>query len=82
MAQLGGHCPTEQKVAGSIPGQGACLGCGFSPQSGRTQEASNRCFSLTSIFLSLFYFLPSPLSKNKLIKSLKKKKETGKRRAN
>ena len=26
-------CPVNQKVAGAIPGQGTCLGCGFGPQS-------------------------------------------------
>ena len=25
------HHPTHQKVTGSIPGQGTCLGCGFNP---------------------------------------------------
>ena len=27
MAQLAGHCPPKQKVAGSIPSQSRCLGC-------------------------------------------------------
>ena len=27
-------CPVHQKVAGLIPGQGTCLGCGFDPWSG------------------------------------------------
>ena len=31
MAQLVGHHPTGQKVIGSIPGQGTCLGCGPGP---------------------------------------------------
>ena len=26
-------CPVDQNVAGSIPGQGTHLGCGFDPQS-------------------------------------------------
>ena len=34
-------------------------------QSGYIGEATNRCFSLTSMFLSLSFSLPSPLSKNK-----------------
>ena len=34
VAQWVEHCPTKQKVTGSIPGQGTRLGCGFSPQSG------------------------------------------------
>ena len=37
--------PINQKVVGSIPGQGACLGCGFSPWWGHVQEATNGCFS-------------------------------------
>ena len=51
------------KVAGSIPGQGTCLGCRFGPRSGRIQEATDPCFSLTSVFLSLSLSVPSPLSK-------------------
>ena len=30
-AQWVGHCPANQKVTGSIPGQGTCLGCGPGP---------------------------------------------------
>ena len=29
VAQLVGHCPAKQKVAGLIPSQGTCLGCRF-----------------------------------------------------
>ena len=47
-------------VAGSIPGG---------------QEATGRCFLLTSVFLSLSFSIPSPLSKNKYIKHLKKIKQ-------
>ena len=36
-------------------------------QSGCVQEATNRCFFLTSMFLSLSFSLPSPLSKNKFL---------------
>ena len=44
------HCPINQKVASSIPGQGACLLCGFGPQLGHMREAtdvslSHACFS-------------------------------------
>ena len=46
-------------VAGSVPAQGA--------------KAPDRCFSLTLMFLSLSFSLPSLLSKNKQIKSLKRK---------
>ena len=31
VAQLSGRHPTNQKVAGSIPCQGTCLGCGYHP---------------------------------------------------
>ena len=47
------HHPIHQKVAGSIPGQGTYLGCGFDLRSGRVWEATDRCFSITSTFLSL-----------------------------
>ena len=49
-------------VAGSIPGQGTCQGCGFIPSPGTYEncpqyrhvgEATNGCFSLTSVFLFL-----------------------------
>ena len=47
------HHSIQQKVAGSNPGQGPYLGCGFDPQLGHIQEATDWCFSLTSMFLSL-----------------------------
>ena len=31
-------CPMQQKVVGSIPGEGTYLGCGFDPQSGCGQR--------------------------------------------
>ena len=34
VAQWVGHCLKKQKVIGSIPSQGTCLGCGFGPWSG------------------------------------------------
>ena len=43
----------EPNIAGSIPGQGTCLSCGFGPQLGSVQKETNQCFFLTSIFLSL-----------------------------
>ena len=54
------HSP-KPRVKASIPGQGSCLGGGFSHVSGHV-EATNKCFSLTSMFLSLS-ILPLPLSK-------------------
>ena len=47
VAQLVGCCSAKQKVAGSIPSQGTCLGCGFRPSSGHIQEATEQSFSLT-----------------------------------
>ena len=57
--------PVNQKVAGLIPSQGTCLGLQARSPSGGVQEATNRCFSHTSMFLSLCFSLPPPLSKNK-----------------
>ena len=74
VAELVGCCPA--KVTSSIPCQGTCLPCRFCPQSGHVREATNRCFSLTSVFLSLSFSLPFPLSKNKYIKFKRKRKET------
>ena len=48
-----GHCPTNRKVAGSIPGQGTCLGCGPGPQLGGVPEAADPCFSRILMLLSL-----------------------------
>ena len=73
------HLPTHQKVAGLILGQGTDVGCGFNPRSGPVQEATDQCFSLTTMFLSVFLSLPYSLSKiseyislggNKKIKSI------------
>ena len=54
--------PADQKVAGSIPSQGTCLGGGPGPPAGGVREGTDRCFSCTSVFLSLSF---SPPSKNK-----------------
>ena len=43
-------------------GQGTCLGCSFGLLSGRWREATDQCFSLTWMFLSLSFLLSSPLS--------------------
>ena len=52
--------PMNQSVAGSIPSQGPCLGCGPGPQLGGGGERQPH------INVSLPVFpLPSPLSKNK-----------------
>ena len=59
VAQLDWCYLADQWVTDSIPGQGTCLGYGFSPPSGHRKEATNQCFSHTSMFFSL----SSPLSR-------------------
>ena len=66
------HHPTKRKVTSGISHQGTCLGSRFGPQSGRVQEATSQCFSLTLLFLSLSFSLPSLFSKNKEVKSFEK----------
>ena len=67
--------PVNQKVAGSIPGKGICLGCGPGPQLGVSERQwinvslERWCFSP-----SLFSFLLPFLKVNKI---LKKKKKAG-----
>ena len=48
--------PENQRVAGLIPSQGTCLGCGPGPQQGA-------CKRQPHIDVSLLLFLPSQLSK-------------------
>ena len=62
MIQLVGALSLHHKVMSLIPSQGRCLGCAFNLLLGSIREATNRCFSVTPMFLSLFS--PSPLSKN------------------
>ena len=64
VAQLVGASSCSQKVSGSIPSWDMCLGCWFDPRSRSVLEATNQCFSLWSMFLSLLSSLPSPLSKS------------------
>ena len=58
MAQWVGHHPANQKVAGLIPGQGTCLGCGPGPWIGVCERQPTdvsltpQCFS-PSLFPSL-----------------------------
>ena len=62
MAQLVGHRPAKQKVAGLIPGQGTCLGCGLGPwakytqgpRSGHMREATDQYFFHIDVSLPLF----------------------------
>ena len=51
-------CLAKRKIAGLIPGQGTCLGCGPGSRLGGMWEASDQCFSLTLMFLSLSPSLP------------------------
>ena len=63
VSQRAGHHSAKQKVASSIPSQGTCLGCRPGPWLGR------------AMLLSLYFSLPSLLSKNKF-KNLKNKQYT------
>ena len=56
VVQWAGHCPINEKVSGSISGQGIGLGCGPGPQSG----ACERQLSDVSLAHQCFSF-PSPL---------------------
>ena len=57
MAQWIERQAANQKVAGLVPSQDTCLGCGLGPQLGGCEWQP--------IDVSLPLFLPSPLSKNK-----------------
>ena len=59
--------PESQRVAGSIPSQGTCLGCGPGPQQGVGKKQPHSDVS------PLSFSLPSPLSLK--IKSFFKKKK-------
>ena len=68
VAPLVGLHPTKPRVTGSIPSQGKVTRLWTQSTVGPIQEATNRCFSLTSMFLSLSFSLPSPFSKNNSLK--------------
>ena len=53
--------PVNQKVTSSIPSQGTCLHCGFSPWSGGYKRQARSMFP-TSTFLYLSLFLPALVS--------------------
>ena len=57
------HPLMHRNVAGSIPREDTYLGCGRDPQLGSIQEATNQCFSLQLMFLSLFLLLQKQLKK-------------------
>ena len=69
MAQWTECWPVNQRVASSIPSQGTCLVVGQVPSWGCGR--GNHIL----MFLSLSFSLPSPLSKNKPNKILKKEKK-------
>ena len=54
VAQWIEHRPVNQRVAGSIPSQGTCLGCGPGPQLGAREGQPHIDVSL------LLFLLPSP----------------------
>ena len=58
VAQWIEHQPVNQRVAGGIPSQGTCLGCGPGPQEGAHKRQPH-------IDVSLPLSFPSLLSKNK-----------------
>ena len=62
--------PANQRIAGLIPSQGTCLGCGPGPELGALERQPH---SDVSLLLFLLPF-PSPLSKNKF-KNLRKKRK-------
>ena len=58
VAQWIEHWPTNQRVAGSIPGQSTCLGL-----QARSPVGEHMRGNYTLMFLSLSFCLSSPLSK-------------------
>ena len=61
----------DQKIAGSIIGQGTDLGCGFDPLLGHVWEATDRCFSFSPSLPLTHPALPL------LLKAMKKKMSLG-----
>ena len=67
-AQLVVYCPSKQRTAGSIPGQGTCLACRFGSWSWSVQEAMETMF-LSHMDVSLPLFLhPFPSFKKYVYK--------------
>ena len=70
LSGLSASQPVNQRVAGSIPSQGKCLGCGPGSQLGESKRQPHSDVSLP-------LFLPPFPSVNKQIKSLKKVLKSG-----
>ena len=66
MAQWSEYQPENQRVTGSIPSQGTCLGCGPDPQKGARERQPPIDVSLP------LFLLPFPSPKLKKIKSLER----------
>ena len=58
VAQLVWHRLAKRKVTGLTPRQDTCLGGGWGPEPEYLQEATEQCFSLTSMLFSLSFSLP------------------------
>lgn len=69
MAQVVERHPMHQEVAGSIPVQGPCLGCGFDIQLEQVWEATDSYFSPTSMSLPFPFPLPLSISLSLPLKS-------------
>ena len=63
VAHLVGLCSAMQRVTGSIPGRGTCLGASLIPWAVGA-HTTDQCFTFTLMFLSLSFSFPFPLSKN------------------
>ena len=60
VAQLVRHRPAKQSVAGSIPGQGICLSCGFGAQSGAYKQlvdVSLSSFRPLTLKINTYFFI-------------------------
>ena len=64
----------NRKIAGSIPNQDTYLGC-LDPRPPVLQEATDRCFSVTLLFISLPLSLPLSLKSNEKISLSEDKKK-------
>ena len=68
-----GIIPQSKRLLVQFLVRGTCLRCWFGPWSGYTLEATNQCLSFSHWGFFPSFSLHSPLSKNKYIKSFKKR---------